>query len=102
MAKMVFYDLCSHWCKRGPRSCGAESKGGETLARRGCGGTMHFKGFVMNSRPLTFGSERWHRRMPDKLEKSCHVGKVHNLCRVKSIRIAVSTVMDVLAKATQS
>ena len=61
---------------------------------------MHCKGLVMSSRPLTFGSERWHSRMPNKLEYSCRVGKVHNLCRVKSIRIAVSAVMDVLAKAT--
>ena len=36
--------------------------------------------------------------MPNKLENSCHVGKVCNLCRVKTIRIVVSTVMDVLAK----
>ena len=76
--------MLSHWRKRGPLSpADLWSKGGgETLTRRGCGRTMHCKGLVMSSRPLTFGSERWHRRLPNKLEKSWHVGKVYNLCRV--------------------
>ena len=40
--------------------------------------------------------------MPDKLEKSCHVGKVvQPLQSVKSIRIAASAVMDMLAKPLQ-
>ena len=75
---------------------------GETLAREDCGGMAHCKGLVTSSRPLTFGSEWWHRRLPTKLEKSCHVGKVYHLCRVLwTIRIAVSTVMDMLAKPLQ-
>ena len=38
--------------------------------------------------------------MPDKLENSCHVGKVvQPLQSIKLFEIAVSTVMDMLSKA---
>ena len=72
----------SHLAQEGAYPADGYPKGGETLVRVSCGGMMHCKGLVMNSRPLTFGSERWHRYVPDKLEESCRVGKVYNLCRV--------------------
>ena len=66
----------------GHELCGFLFTGGESLERVDCGGVMYCKGLITCSRPLTFGSERWQRRLPNKLEMSCRVGKVYNLCRV--------------------
>ena len=43
----------------------------------------HCKGLGTCSRSLTKGSERWHRYMPDKLEKSCLVGTVVHPAGIK-------------------
>ena len=96
---MTYFYIFPPGARGEPEPGGFLSNGGETLARRDYDGTTHCKGLVTCSRPLTFGSEWWHRRLPNKLENSCLVGKVYNLCRVLwTIRIAMSTVKDMLAK----
>ena len=82
----------------GPEPADGQSKGGETLARLDCGGVMHCKSLVMYSRPLTKGSGGDIGQCRTNQRKHVLWVKLYTSAECQTIRIAVSTVMDMLAK----
>ena len=61
----------------------------------------HCKGLSTYSRPLTFGSEWWHPGCQINWSSRVVWVKMYQLCRVESIRIAASAVMDMLGDFTR-